>query len=286
MYEELRGTFESLEKRPQPVHRLVFSDLEKAYTETGGSSFALKYVARGRVIHRYGPKQHVVQAGQFICVPGNIQGALEVPRSAGSSMIGICAFMPMPDPPHWMAGGAIEQPLTFSASSSMIGRMLQSAIVDLRRPAPGRTGRAEAVLAALRSGLEPLLEEALSNIDALPAVRTSTRYELMRRLNLARGHLHDVTDRAVGTAELARISGISQFELLRNFRRCFGRPPATYHRLLRLKLAMEQVNRNAMTCAQAAQAYGFADGSSFSHAYRRAFGVPPVRSLSAGIRES
>lgn len=281
MYEEIRGTFLSFEKRPQPVHRLVFSDLEKAYTQTGGASLALKYVARGRVIHRYGAKQHVVQAGQFICVPSNVAGELEVPRSGGSSMIGICAFMPMPDPPHWMAEGAIEQPLTFSASSSRIGRMLQLAISDLRRPAPGRTGRAEAVLTALRSGLEPLLEETLANIDALPSVRAATRYELLRRLNLARGHLHDVTDRAVGIAELARVAGISQFELLRNFRRCFGVPPATYHRLLRLRLAMEQVEREAMTCAQAAQAFGFADGSSFSHAYRRAFGAAPVRTLTA-----
>jgi AraC-like DNA-binding protein len=125
------------------------------------------------------------------------------------------------------------------------------------------------------------MEETLRMIAGIDAQKPSTRYETMRRLNVARGYLHEVTDRPVELAELAKVSGISRFQLLRNFRDVFGAPPAAYHRNLRLCLAKEQVESRRLTCSQAAHRFGFADCSSFSHAYRRVFGEPPIRSLAA-----
>jgi AraC family transcriptional regulator len=74
---------------------------------------------------------------------------------------------------------------------------------------------------------------------------------------------------------------MSRFQLLRYFRDCFGAPPATYHRQLRLRLAREAVERSGLSWADAAHRFGFSDGSSLSHAFRRTFGEAPVRSRKA-----
>jgi transcriptional regulator GlxA family with amidase domain len=98
-------------------------------------------------------------------------------------------------------------------------------------------------------------------------------------VNLARAYLHEVTDRAVDLQELARVAGVSRFQLLRNFRDSFGHTPAAYHRQLRLTLAKQAVDECRVDCVTAADRYGFAGGSSFSHAYRRQFGQAPIRTL-------
>jgi AraC-like DNA-binding protein len=172
-------------------------------------------------------------------------------------------------------------PLIFSAECSPLGRLLRARHKAMVRPAADRPALAGALLGAVEAQLEPLMAETLQALDALPALKRSTRYESLRRLNLARGYLHAVTDRAVDLPELAVHAGMSRFQLLRYFRDCFGAPPASYHRQLRLRLAREAVERGGLSWSDAAHRFGFSDGSSLSHAFRRTFGQAPVRSRKA-----
>ena len=171
--------------------------------------------------------------------------------------------------------------MIFPAACSTVGRALQTSFQQMLRSKPQRVAIARNLLDRLVRDYEPLLEEAVRVLDGIPALKPATRYETFRRLNIARGHLHAVTDRAVELPELARIAGISRFQLLRHFRDAFGAPPAAYHRNLRLRLAKAEIDRHLLSCGDAAQRYGFADCSSFSHAYRRAFGASPIRSLNS-----
>jgi AraC-like DNA-binding protein len=171
--------------------------------------------------------------------------------------------------------------MIFPAACSAVGRVLQSSFQQMMRFKPQRAAIARSLLDKVVTECEPLLEEAVRVLDGIPALKPATRYETLRRLNVARSYLHDVTDRAVELPELARVAGISRFQLLRHFRDAFGAPPAAYHRNLRLRLAKEEIDRRLRSCGDAAQRYGFADCSSFSHAYRRAFGTSPIRSLTS-----
>jgi AraC-like DNA-binding protein len=174
-----------------------------------------------------------------------------------------------------------EVPLIFSAECSSLGRFVRTRHKAMVQPAADRPALAASLLGAVEAQLEPLMAETMSALDSLPALKKATRYESLRRLNVARGYLHSVTDRAVDLPELATYAGMSRFQLLRYFRDCFGAPPASYHRRLRLQLAREKVEQDGLTWTQAAQRFGFADGSSLSHAYRRTFGEAPARSRKA-----
>lgn len=267
----------------KPVHRekgrVVLSNLSRGSGESYSQPCAgLKYVASGVEVYRYGGKAYPVRAGQFLYVPELHPGDVEIGRSDSSTALGLCVYLPEAKAASGL--GAVESPMIFPAACSALGRLLGDAADQMVRCGPRRAQIAESMLQQVGRYIEPLMEETCRIIGGMDALKPSTRYETLRRLNVARGHLHAVTDRPVELAELAKVAGISRFQLLRNFRDAFGAPPAAYHRNLRLKLAKQEIDGKHLSCSEAAHRFGFADCSSFSHAYRRAFGEAPIRSLS------
>ena len=267
--------------RPHPIDdgRVVLSNLTRGNAESAPQDcVSLKYVATGVEIYRYGRKSYRISEGQFLYVPEREAGGVEIGRSDSSSTLGLCVYLPRSLRGN---GEDLDGPMIFPAQCSDLGRLLQQTVKQMMRSKPQRTMIASQALGQVAGSLEPLLEETVGILDGIDAQKPSTRYESLRRLNIARGYLHAVTDRPVELAELARIAGISRFQLLRSFRNAFGAPPAAYHRTLRLGLAKTEIDRRLMSCSEAAHRFGFADCSSFSHAYRRAFGEAPIRSLSS-----
>ncbi len=276
MYDELSGTLATPTTRaPGAGDRVVFSDLKRGTARTTGHSFSVKYVARGQVRHHVGRRTFVVGAGQFICMPEGVDSELEIGRADDASMVGVCLFLGGGAAP----GPVLEEPVVFPAACSSLGRLLAREVVDFQGSSLRRADRAGALLRRVGGDLETLLEDTARSLASLTAAKPATRYEGLRRLNLARGHLHAITDRPVELGELARVAGLSRFQLLRDFSASFGAPPITYHRCVRLRLAKQAIDAGALDCSQAAHRHGFADASSLSHAYRRAFGTGLVRSL-------
>jgi transcriptional regulator GlxA family with amidase domain len=220
-----------------------------------------------------------VSSGHFLYVPERQDGGVEIGRSDSSSTLGLCVYLPRSvlGDSHDM----LDAPMLFPADCSGLGRLLNRAARQMVWSQPQRSVIASQLLQKVADQIEPLMEDTVRMLDGMTAQKESTRYETLRRLNVARGYLHAVIDRPVELAELAKVAGISRFQLLRSFRDAFGAPPATYHRTLRLKLAKEEIDRKLLSCSEAAHRFGFADCSSFSHAYRRAFGEAPIRSLAA-----
>ena len=68
----------------------------------------------------------------------------------------------------------------------------------------------------------------------LGAVKAGTRKDLVQRLERARAFLHEHPNKAVSQAQLARVAGLSQFHLARQFRDAYGHSPGDYHRRVRL----------------------------------------------------
>jgi AraC-like DNA-binding protein len=260
--------------------RVVLSNLSRGNAASHPQDCAgLKYVASGVEIYRYGRKSYPVAAGQFLYVPEQQPGDVEIGRSDSTSALGLCVYLPKTS--HMPEQNGLDAPMIFPAACSALGRLLESSVSQMARNKVGRAATAGRLLELVANDLEPLVEETVRVIDGIDALKPSTRYDTLRRLNIARGYLHAVPDRPVELAELARVAGISRFQLLRNFRDAFGAPPAAYHRNVRLQRAKEEIDKRLLNCSEAAHRYGFADCSSFSHAYRRAFGQSPIRSLAA-----
>jgi len=164
--------------------------------------------------------------------------------------------------------------LVLSTRASALGRTLWDygrRIAD--NPLLGPT-IADELVARVELVIAEPLERSRAAIDALKAVKLSTRRELYRRLERARDFLHTHLARAVTLAEMASVAGLSQFHLARYFRDAFGEAPIAYHRELRLRRAADLL-AGGESVAEVAEKTGYSDQVALSHAFRRRYGAPP-----------
>jgi len=116
------------------------------------------------------------------------------------------------------------------------------------------------------------LAEALVELAGgeLPARRID-----IAALDRARELLHAAADRVVRSVELEAASGLSRYELARQFRARFGTSPYRYSLQRRLEAARQRLG--TQSTAEVALEGGFADQAHFTRQFKRAFGVTPAR---------
>ena len=118
-----------------------------------------------------------------------------------------------------------------------------------------------------RSVLEQLLARS-SPLATDRARRTSS-------LDPVRTHLKMNVNEAVPTGDVARMSGLSEGQVIRTFHYEFGLPPHAYHLRVRLAAACELLTRG-VAVARVANECGFADQSHLSRRFKLVYGVTPA----------
>jgi AraC-like DNA-binding protein len=95
-------------------------------------------------------------------------------------------------------------------------------------------------------------------------------------LDRARRFLDAEKERMVHSSELERITGLTRYELARQFRTAFGTSPYRYLTMRRLDFARRCL-RSGGTLADVALRAGFADQAHFSRTFKAAYGLTPGR---------
>ena len=143
---------------------------------------------------------------------------------------------------------------------------------------------ASTIEAAFRLGPEPLASDSLilSLAEALLAADPSYG-EGARPIRVhggavarARQFLDAETTRVIRSSELEEVSGLSRYDLARQFRSAVGTSPYRYSLMRRLDCARALLRRNR-SLADVALAAGFADQAHLSRMFKYAFGVTPAR---------
>jgi len=109
--------------------------------------------------------------------------------------------------------------------------------------------------------------------DASPPI--SRRVDA-RALERARQFLDAEKTRVVRSHELEEITGLTRYDLARQFRIRLGISPYRYLLMRRLEYARDQIHRER-PLAEIALDAGFADQAHFTRAFRSAFGLTPAR---------
>ena len=121
--------------------------------------------------------------------------------------------------------------------------------------------------ATTRSVLEQLVARS-SPLGADRARRVSP-------LDSVRTYLKTNMNELVPTEDVARMSGLSEGQVIRTFHYEFGLPPHAYHLRVRLAAACELLTRG-VTIARVANECGFADQSHLSRRFKSVYGVTPA----------
>lgn len=124
-----------------------------------------------------------------------------------------------------------------------------------------------------------------SALDALrphlrPGPRASRGGREHAAVRRAREHLTERWDQRVALADLAAVSGLSRFELVRRFRQETGLPPHAFQLDLRVTRARRML-ASGEPAARVAAACGFADQAHLTRTFKRLVGVTPGRFAAA-----
>lgn len=150
---------------------------------------------------------------------------------------------------------------------------------------------ARAVEEAFRVPLEPLSADSLV-VDLAGALLAAADggggSALLQRVDVAaleraRQYLDAEKTRVVHSTELQSITGLTRYDLARQFRVMFGTSPYRYLLMRRLAFARDRIHHDRPLVEVAYEA-GFADQAHFTRVFKSAFGLTPgrYRALRAG----
>jgi AraC-like DNA-binding protein len=151
----------------------------------------------------------------------------------------------------------------------------------VREPVSASRTLARAVAGAFQLAPEPLALDALvlrlaeGLIEADPAGRAARPPRRLAHAALERARaVLDARRDVVRSAELETITGLSRYELARQFRAAYGTSPYRYSLMRRLDFARAQLGAGAAV-ADLALAAGFADQAHFTRFFKRHYGMTP-----------
>lgn len=267
-------------REPTPRGKLVLSRLKPGSSAIGAPAPSLKLVLEGDERYEIDGRSIAVRPGEFLYLDagGHCLGTNR------TDMTGLCLLLPHAPEQEGEAaesGGAfghdpvMGRALILSTRASALGRTLNDYARRIANDPALGPGLADELVARVQYAIAEPLDQSRAAMDGLKAAKLSTRRELHRRLERARGFLHEHDDRNVTLSEMASVAGLSQFHLARYFKCAFGSAPISYHRTLRLARAAEMLAQGGRSVAQVAEATGYSDQVALSHAFRRHYGSPP-----------
>ncbi len=168
------------------------------------------------------------------------------------------------------------------AARAVLGR--PCALPFAREPVTVSQTLAATIEAAFRLGPEPLAADGLilrlaeALLDADPSCGRAARPIRLDAgaVDRARQFLDTETTRVIRSSELEEVTGLTRYELARQFRSAFGTSPYRYSLLRRLDCARALLRGNR-SLADVALAAGFADQAHLSRMFKSTFGVTPAR---------
>jgi AraC family transcriptional regulator len=136
-------------------------------------------------------------------------------------------------------------------------------------------GRIEEMLLSLLRDLVAISRDHGRLAARMPARRPSTRRMLLGRLQRARDMIDDQPDRPPTLDELAQVSCLSKFHLLRLFKAAFELSPAQYAEKCRLDRGKHLLLHTRLPVGRIAETLGYESQSAFTKMFRRHVGVTP-----------
>jgi len=176
----------------------------------------------------------------------------------------------------------IEPALIFDAVRVLCGRA--GPLPFVRTPVVMSSKLSDAITGAFDGDREPLAIDSLvvqvaeGLLDADPSRRQNLipRHLDLAALQRARQFLDAEKTRVVHSAELEAVTGLTRYDLARQFRLMCGTSPYRYSLMRRLEFGREQIARHR-PLGEVARDAGFADQAHFSRIFKATFGLTPAR---------
>ncbi len=287
---------------PFPKHhnRIIYSKLHAAAQTIDDAGLSIKYVMEGVEHYTLDHQTHSLQRGQYLLV--NRGRAYEVSFRASKPVEGLCVYLDpalVADVYHTMtaderalldAPGRIEQddiPRFYehvvTDHEHGLGHLLRQVGQQAQQGALDDETLTPELYYAFAEQLLVSQVDLRRQMGRLTCARWTTREELFRRLRMARAFIEGNFDRRIGIPQIARAAALSEYHLIRTFKRVYNVTPHRYLMQQRLGHAAHRLRRGHETVSAVATDVGFADIHAFSKAFKKHYGMPPSHYARAGV---
>ena len=125
-----------------------------------------------------------------------------------------------------------------------------------------------------RNSYSNLVESYLNNL--LQLIHRNQRISIISdtRINIALEYIHKNFNKEVSLEELTRITNLEKNYLIRLFKQYINASPYQYILKYRMNVALSMIKRR-YPLGDVALKVGYSDVASFSHAFKRIYGVSP-----------
>lgn len=168
----------------------------------------------------------------------------------------------------------------FRASTTHLGRVLEQLGGAVAQEARAEVEFNPAFFYGLTEKMILDSRQMHRQILAIPAIKTSTRKDLLRKVFAGKNFIDDCFTANLSISDIAKEAGLSEYHFLRLFKTAFQTTPYRYLLEKRLLHARSLLLSGNCTASEVALTTGFADIFSFSKAFKKRFGVPPSHLLS------
>lgn len=251
--------------------------------------FGIKYVEQGVERYTVNGREYAVRTGQYLLVNSTCSGSLIIDsqRDVG----GVCVELPERMLDEVVAAhiapdslDEVVKPGCFSSelelqvrpgSISRVGVLMEDLLKDpLNSTATWRPLQNELYFRIAEALVEDH-RDGLRDLQKVSAVCSTTRKEILRRVEHARAVMHDRVGEALTVEEVAGEAAMSEYHFSRAFRSVHGRSPYQYLVEVRMGKAMLLLNTTDDPLTEIALACGYADLQGFSKSFKRVVGVAP-----------
>ncbi len=121
--------------------------------------------------------------------------------------------------------------------------------------------------------LERMLQRhrlVLKEIEALSALRRSTREEIYRRVHRAVDFIHSCYEQSITIKDMATVACLSEYHFLRLFKEAFGTTPRQYLLRKRVRAAARLLENTDVPIAEIAVRVGFDSRQNFYRSFQKA----------------
>ncbi|MGV3636942.1 MAG: helix-turn-helix transcriptional regulator [Flavobacteriales bacterium] len=279
--------------RPRSVNTgrvLNRSELTQVDSPLPVRGVGVKYVIRGLERYRMNGKHYVVESGNYLLVNAASTGGVAIDST--DPVIGLCAQLPFDLMMQAVSSYAKPEDLDVAEAEHYF--TTDRFVTSLCNGRATHTGAWMGALAkhplfsqrtehAVDDEVFLTLADALvrdhvglfEHLRSIQVVRSSTRREMHRRVELAIAFIHGSYASSISVRDMARAASMSEFHFHRVFRAIKGVPPHRYLNEVRMRRADELLRAGREPILDVALQCGFVDLATFSKAFKRSFGHAP-----------
>jgi AraC family transcriptional regulator len=118
---------------------------------------------------------------------------------------------------------------------------------------------------------------ALSKMESLNTIKSSTREELYRRVTVAHDYIRSYYNHPINLQDISSVACLSQNHLLRNYKKIYGKTPHQHISEMRIHKAKKLIGDMELSMTDITYEIGFNNPVSFSKIFKTFTGLSPLQ---------